>query len=351
MEYLQWADDMSLTYVLAIWSGLSLDQKTITGTALDPYVADALDELEFLLGSTSTNLGALRAKYGHPEPYAITHLEIGNEDNLSSGCATYPERFTAFYNAIHALYPSITIIASTTDASCLPATIPTGVWTDIHHYETPAGFIAIFNEFDNYPRTAGSGIFVGEYATTKNDARQTTFFSTVEGAIAEAVYMIGLERNSDLVKMASYAPLLEHFDLAEWSPDLIGLNSTTGSLTGSVSYYVQKLFATSRGDTILPVTSDADFGPLYWVASSAAGTKYFVKLANYGTTVQSVTIKIPGAAVGKTASVSFLTGEPTEINLPLNVVVQPTSATVTGSAADGWTFNVPAYGVAIFSIS
>lgn len=175
MEYLQWCSDMSMTPVLAIWSGLTLGGGVISGAALDPYVDDALNELEFLLGSTSTTWGALRASYGQTAPYTITHLEIGNEDNLSGGCATYASRFMQFYDAIHAAYPSITIIASTTDSSCLPSPLPSGVWTDIHHYEEPAEFISLFNEFDNYPRTAGYGIFVGEYANTATDTGATTY--------------------------------------------------------------------------------------------------------------------------------------------------------------------------------
>src|SRR2546428_444438 len=113
MEYLQWCEDIKLTPVLAIWSGLSLGGGFCFGTALTPYVQDALNELEFLLGSTSTTYGALRASYGRASPYNIPFIEVGNEDNLSGGCATYGSRFTSFYNAIHAVYPSITIIAST----------------------------------------------------------------------------------------------------------------------------------------------------------------------------------------------------------------------------------------------
>ncbi|TAQ87645.1 hypothetical protein B7494_g4034 [Chlorociboria aeruginascens] len=320
MEYLQWCEDMSMTPVLAIWSGLSLGGGIVSGNALTPYVNDALNELEFLLGSTSTTWGALRASYGRSAPYNITHLEIGNEDNLSSGCSTYASRFTAFYNAIHAAYPSITIIASTSSTSCLPNPLPSGVWTDTHHYLSPSGFISLFNEWDNVARTNGLGIFVGEYANTVDDSGATTYWGTVQGATAEAVYMIGMERNSDLVKMASYAPLLEHFDLAEWSPDLFGLNATPGSITGSVSFWVQKLFSTARGTTILPVTSTSNFNPLFWVASSTASGTYYVKLANYGTTTQSVTVTIPQATgMSKSAELQVITGPSTASNYPLDV--------------------------------
>ena len=155
MEYLQWCSDMSMTPILAIWSGLSFGGGVLSGSDLEPYVDDALNELEFLLGSTSTTWGALRASYGQTAPYNISYLEIGNEDNLSGGCATYASRFTQFYNAINAAYPSITIIASTTNSNCLPSPLPSGVWTDIHHYEKPAKFISLFNEFDQLSTDSG----------------------------------------------------------------------------------------------------------------------------------------------------------------------------------------------------
>ncbi|TVY90035.1 putative alpha-L-arabinofuranosidase A, partial [Lachnellula willkommii] len=113
----------------------------------------------------------VRTSYGHPAPYTIPYIEIGNEDNVSSGCSTYAFRFTAFYNTIHAAYPSTQIIASTSEASCLPSPLPSGVWTDIHHYESPSSFVSLFTESDNYPpRTTGYGIFVGEYANTESDS-------------------------------------------------------------------------------------------------------------------------------------------------------------------------------------
>ena len=164
--------------------------------------------------------------------------------------------------------------------------------------------------------------------------------------------MIGLERNSDLVKMASYAPMMEHFDLAEWSPDLIGVDSTPGSLTGSISYYVQLLFSSHRGSTILPVTSTSGFGPLYWVASSTTSGTYYVKLANYGTTTESVTVTIPDAtAASATANLIVLTGASTASNYPNDVTVTPTSSNITGSASDGWTFDLPGYGVAVLTVT
>jgi alpha-N-arabinofuranosidase len=348
MEYMQWCEDMALAPVLAVWSGLSLGGGITSGTALTPYVTDVLNELEFLLGSTSTTYGALRASYGRTAPYVIDMVEVGNEDNLSSGCATYASRFTAIYNAIHAAYPNITVIASTSSSSCLPSTLPSGVWTDIHFYSNPSTFVGMFNYFDHWSRS--NGLFVGEYAVTSNDAGATTWWSTVQNAVAEAVFMIGLERNSDIVKMASYAPLLEHWDLAEWSPDLIGYDARPGSICGSPSYYVQKMFSRARGSTILPVTSDTGFGPVYWVASSTSGGTYYVKLANYGTVAESVTIKIPAGTAAAVASLEILTGDPLATNHVFTTQTVPYTISVTGSATAGWTFTMPAYSVAVLTV-
>ncbi|KAJ3207225.1 hypothetical protein HDU82_003945 [Entophlyctis luteolus] len=350
MEYLQWCEDMKLEPVLAVWAGFSLGGTSVTGDALTPFVQDTLDELEFLFGGTDTAWGSLRAEYGHPEPYNITMIEIGNEDFLA--CSTYAERFTAYYNAIHAAYPSLTLIASTGQATCLPATLPTGAWVDIHHYETPLGFVSLFSEFDNYARDNNSGVFIGEYATTNMNTGASMVYSNVEGAVAEAVYMIGLERNSDIVKMAAYAPLFEHFGFAEWTPNLIGLSSSPNSLTGSVSYYVQQMFAEAKGDTVLPVSSTEGFGPLYWVVTSTSDGSYITKLANYGEDAQQVTVVIPDAINAQNvASLKVLSGNLTATNLPGETLISPISSSVTGSVAEGWKFQIPAYSVAVMVVS
>ena len=352
MEFLDWCIDMGMAPVLAVWSGLTLGGGVISGEPLQPYIDDTLNELEFLLGDTNTTWGSLRAQYGHSEPYDIPMLEIGNEDNLSGGCGTYASRFQAFHDAITPTYPNLQIIASTSDATCLPDPLPANTWTDIHHYETPDAFVASFGEFDNYPRTPGYGVFVGEYASTSGNDGSPTYWSYMQASCAEAVYMIGLERNSDLVKMASYAPLLEHFDLAEWSPDLLGFNSAPGSLTGSTSYYVQQLFSTQRGATIRPVTSDSAFGPVYWVASqSVDGATFYVKIANYGADAQNVTVAIPDATgLSATATLQLVTGAQTASNFPNNVTVTAISSSVTGSAADGYAVSLPAWGVAVLKV-
>jgi len=220
MEYMDWTSDMGMKPLLAVWSGLSLGGGIISGPSLQPYVEDILNELEFLLGDANTAYGALRAKYGRHDPYELTMIEIGNEDDLSGGCSSYPSRFTAIYEAVHVKYPDLTVIASNSNPACLPSPLPAGVYTDTHHYLSPDDFVSLFNEWDNVKRENGRGVLVGEYASTRGNDGSTTYWSNMQGSCAEAVYMIGMERNSDLVKMASFAPLLEHFDMAEWSVSL-----------------------------------------------------------------------------------------------------------------------------------
>ncbi|KAK3937686.1 glycoside hydrolase superfamily [Diplogelasinospora grovesii] len=351
MEYMQWCIDMSMEPLLAVWSGLSLGGGIISGTALTPYVNDILNELEFLLGATTTTYGALRATYGRTDPYSLTYIEVGNEDNLSSGCATYASRFTAIYNAVHAKYPDLVIVASTSQASCLPSPLPTGVYTDTHHYSSPDQFVGMFNEWDNYPRSNGNGVLVGEYASTTGNDGSATYWSNMQGSCGEAVYMIGMERNSDVVKMASFAPLFEHYDMAEWSPDLFGVNSTVGSITGSTSFWVQYMFSTHRGTTILPVTSDTNFGPVYWVASSQSGGTYYAKLANYGSAAASVTVKFSGTGFSTAAQLTLLSGPQLTANYPGIVSITPQTSTVTGSSSAGYTFSIPAWGVAVLAVT
>lgn len=208
MEYMQWCTDMGMEPLLAVWSGLTIGGGVVSGTALDPYVDDILNELEFLLGDSTTTYGALRAQYGQTAAYNLTYIEVGNEDNLNSGCSTYASRFTAIYDAIHAKYPDLVLIASTSSTSCLPATMPTGTYADTHHYLTPDQFVSSFNEWDNYARS-GAGVVVGEYASTAGNDGSTTYWSTMQGSCGEAVYMIG--RSAPRLRHSVYLPDLPLF--------------------------------------------------------------------------------------------------------------------------------------------
>ena len=217
MEYFYWAIDMKIEPIVGVFAGLPLNGPAVTGEALQPYIQEVMAELEFILGDASTPQGALRAKYGQGQPFELNMIEIGNEDNLGGGCESYASRFTDLYQAIHNKYPSLRIISSTNDRNCLPETLPESTWSDVHHYDSPDGMVKLFSEFDNTPRTEGYGIFVGEFACYKVNDEEDLQWPRMDGSIAEAVYMIGLERNSDVVKMAAYAPLLDHRGFESWT--------------------------------------------------------------------------------------------------------------------------------------
>lgn len=212
-----------IVLVLGVWAGLALNGDVVPESELDFYVQDALNEIEFLTGSVDTEYGALRAKVGHPEPWKIKYVEVGNEDNLSNGLESYKAyRFEAFYKGIKAKYPDIQVLASTIDM-----TIPEGAGGDWHLYDTPDNFITKFNMFDNYskdhPILLGklSRLFIriltnppqGEIAATEPNNGgagidwSNTHFSLYPwwiGTVSEAVLLLGAERNADKIIGTTY---------------------------------------------------------------------------------------------------------------------------------------------------
>ncbi|KAI5304423.1 hypothetical protein KEM56_006508 [Ascosphaera pollenicola] len=343
-EYFYWCQDMKMEPLLAVWAGATIEGPITFGNALEPYIDDVMNELEYVLGDSNTHFGSIRAKNGRKEPWPLKMIEIGNEDNIN-GCDSYPSRFTAVYDRIHAEYPNITLFASTSAQECLPKEwVPDGVVTDIHHYLSPKGFVHQFNEFDNWNRSRQ--VLVGEYASTTSDNGSATYWQTMQGACSEAVYMIGMERNADVIKMSCYAPILEHFDMAQWSPNLFGLDSSPDSLTGSPSYYVQKMFSNNFGTETVPITTDADFSPVYWVATKD-DSSYYVKLANYGETKQTVNIEVPDV---ESAKLELLSGDKTAINQPHKVSVQTQTSSVDVKAGKV-SVDLPPYAVAVLVLN
>ncbi|HEX7619023.1 MAG TPA: alpha-L-arabinofuranosidase C-terminal domain-containing protein, partial [Verrucomicrobiae bacterium] len=193
--------------------------------------------IEFANGPADSVWGARRVAMGHPAPFNLKYMEIGNENGGFTG---YLERWKLFYRAIKAKYPDIKFVADGWNKydDC-PADI-----VDDHYYDTPEWFMRHAGQYDKTDRN-GSKVFVGEYAVTRD-----TGLGNLRGAIGEAAFMTGLERNSDVVRMASYAPLLVNLNHRAWNPDLINFDSS--KWYGLPSYYVQKLFAENRGDVYLP---------------------------------------------------------------------------------------------------
>jgi alpha-L-arabinofuranosidase len=235
-EYLQLSEDLGAEPLFCINIGMS-HKETVPMDRMAQWVQDALDAIEYANGPVDSVWGSMRAAAGHPAPFNLKYLEIGNENG---GYPGYVERWKLFHRAIKAKYPAIKLIANGwNDYGDCPADI-----VDDHYYNSPEWFMRESTMYDKKDRN-GPKVFVGEYAVTQNCG-----LGNLRGAIGEAAYMTGLERNSDVVEMASYAPLLANVNHRGWSPDLINFDSA--SWYGLPGYYVQQLFAQNRGDRYLP---------------------------------------------------------------------------------------------------
>ncbi|HEX2131342.1 MAG TPA: alpha-L-arabinofuranosidase C-terminal domain-containing protein [Actinophytocola sp.] len=250
-EYFQFAEDigaMPLPVVPALVTGCGQNQATDDPALLRRHIQDTLDLIEFANGPVDSPWGARRAELGHPEPFGLTHLGVGNEENLPD---EFFARFTRFRAAIEERYPDITVISNSgpDDAGAnfdrlWQLNREAGVdMVDEHYYNSPAWFLRNNERYDDYDR-AGPKVFLGEYASQDNRFRN---------ALAEAAFMTGLERNADIVRLASYAPLLANEDYVQWRPDLIWFDNAAS--WGSANYEVQKLFMTNVGDRVVPSTA------------------------------------------------------------------------------------------------
>lgn len=232
-EYLQMCEDLGAEPMFVINCGMShggnvpLDQ-------LEPWVQDALDAIDYANGPATSRWGAVRAKNGHPAPFNLKYLEIGNEN----GGPAYEERYARFYEAVKARHPEIYLI-SNVPVKSKPMDI-----LDEHYYNSPDWFAANATRYDRYDRK-GPKIYVGEFACTQNCGK-----GNLRAALGEAAFMTGMERNSDIVVMCSYAPLFVNANNRKWNPDAVCFNSA--ACYGTPSYHAQKMFSQNRGDVVLP---------------------------------------------------------------------------------------------------
>jgi alpha-L-arabinofuranosidase len=252
LEMFEWCEDLHMQPVLAVSDG----RGWLQGNAdVAPLVQDALDEIQYAMGSASTPWGARRASDGHPKPFAVHFVEIGNEDFFDP-FSVYNARFAKFYDAIKAQYPDIQIISTRPNVTSRPPDI-----IDEHYYPSVADMESMAFKYDSYPRT-GPKIFVGEWASQDRQTNWTEPANvaptpTMNAALGDAAWMTGMERNSDIVEMESYAPLLVNVNpgARQWPQNLIGYDAL--SSFGSPSYFVQVMFASNHGDTEIPVSVKA----------------------------------------------------------------------------------------------
>jgi alpha-L-arabinofuranosidase len=253
-EYLQMAEDFGAKPLYVVNVGLWHGGKTPVDS-LQPWIDETLNALEYANGDVTTKYGALRAKNGHPAPYNIEYLEIGNENNQPDPALQsdrYYERFKKFKDAILAKYPNMHLIGNVVawgdDNPKWGSDEPVEL-LDEHYYRNPSWFTNAFHKYDTYER-GKHDIYVGEYAVTQGFGN----LGSLEAALGEGVYMMGMENNSDVVKMASYAPIFANLNRRVWAPDMIQFVSDRAF--GTPSYYVQKMMFNNIGDKVLNVKVD-----------------------------------------------------------------------------------------------
>jgi alpha-L-arabinofuranosidase len=341
LEFLYWCEDLKMQPVLAVYAGYSMAQEHVEpGPALDPYVQDALDEIEYVTGGTDTKWGAERAKDGHPAHFALNFVEIGNEDEFDKS-KSYDGRYAQFYKAIKAKYPQLQLIATTPVKSVTPDVV------DDHYYKQAEQFFADVHHYDKTDRS-GPKIFVGEWAT--REGGPTPNFGA---ALGDAAWMTGMERNSDLIVMASYAPLLVNVNPGgmQWRTDLIGYDALTSY--GSPSYYAQVIFSNHIGKVIVDSTVSSG-GPRFFYSVTEDPDKgvLYLKLVNASSIPQPVDIQLGGAkSVGASARVISLSSKTTQdtntLTDPTHIV--PEEKTISG-VKDSFKYTVPKYAIQVLEI-
>lgn len=286
LEFLMWCEDLRMEPVLGVYAGYSLGGQVVKpGPDLDPYVQEALEEIEYVAGGTDTKWGAVRARDGHPAPFKLRYVEVGNEDSFDRA-RTYDGRFAQFFNAIKAKYPSIQIIATMPVKGVIPDVV------DDHYYKREQGMFELAKFYDNADRK-GPKIFVGEWAT-----REGTPTPNFGAALGDAAFLTGLERNSDLVVMSAYAPLFVNVNPGgmQWSTDLIGYDALTSY--GSPAYYAQVMFASCLGDQTMESNVSGAGDKFFYSVTASKGSRVCLKLVNAASVTQPVTITLSGLGAG-----------------------------------------------------
>lgn len=318
-EYFQLAEDIGAEPLPILNCGMACQFNTaevVPLDQLDPYIQDALDLIEFANGPADSKWGSVRVEMGHPSPFNLKFIGIGNEQWGSQ----YIERYAIFVKAIKQKYPDIKIVTGTGPSPSgkdfdfaagelkkLNAQI-----VDEHYYANPEWFFQNASRYDNYDRNSFK-IFAGEYAAQSKFTCSPDNQSNWKCALSEAAFMTGLERNADVVYMCSYAPLFAHVDAWQWKPDLIWFDNLKSF--GTASYYVQKLFSNNKGTEVLPMLrEDIPLTGQNGLFASAAYDKnsneIILKLVNSGPKAQTSDIVLKSSKkLGSKAKMIVLKSE------------------------------------------
>jgi len=319
-EYFQFCEDMGAKPLPVVPAAVSCQnsggtwriggtgQKGIQLTEMPEYIQEVLDLIEWANGPVTSTWGAKRAAAGHPKPFHLEYVGIGNEDKITP---EFKERFKLIYDVVKAKHPEITVIGTVGPSPdgedfeqgwkfANKENVP---MVDEHYYMKPEWFLANQKRYDTYDRSK-SKVYLGEYASWGN---------SLFNAIAEAAYMTSLERNGDVVRLSSYAPLLAKEGRTQWNPDMIYFNNTT--IYRTANYYVQQLFSTNEGDVyhsnvVTPATNKADTALAFSCVRNSKTGDVIIKLVNSAKVEKAFKVNVSQfKGIGTKATVSILAGE------------------------------------------
>lgn len=359
-EYFQLSEDLGAQPLPILSCGMACQFNTgelVPMEELDPYVQDALDLIEFANGGIDTPWGRVRSDMGHPKPFNLKLIGVGNEQ----WGPQYIERFKVFEKAIKSKYPKMTIVSGAgpfpegdyfeygmQELKKLNAEI-----VDEHYYKSPQWFRENATRYDQYDRK-GPKVFAGEYAAQSVAIASPDNKNNWECAFSEAAFMTGLERNAEVVNLTSYAPLMAHEEAWQWTPDLLWFNNLEAY--GSANYYVQKLFSTNRGTDLINITKDGKpvtgQNNLFASAVKDVNTKeIIIKLVNTSATAQDVTIDIKGSKLTTKGALTTLTSanldDENSFANPKKISPTESEFKVKGDKAQT---NLPAYSVSVLKL-
>lgn len=359
-EYFQLSEDIGASPLPILSCGMACQFNTgemVPMDQLDPYVQDAIDLIEFANGSVNTPWGKVRSDMGHPKPFNLKFIGVGNEQWGTD----YIERYKVFEKAIKAKHPEITIVSGSgpfpegdyfeyaqSELKKLNAEI-----IDEHYYKEPKWFRENATRYDNYDRK-GPKIFAGEYAAQTVAIASPDNKNSWECAFSEAAFMTGMERNAEVVHLTSYAPLFAHEEGWQWTPDMIWFNNLESF--GTPNYYVQKLFANNKGTDLLSITKDGKAligqNDLFASAVKDLITKeVIVKLVNTSAKAQDIIVDLQGSKFQSKGTVITLTSPNLEDE---NSFASPKKISPTESEnilkSEKASLSLPAYSVTVLKL-
>lgn len=355
-EYFQFCEDIGAEPLPVVAAGVPCQNSSVCGHGqqggipmcdMDAYVQEVLDLLEWANGDKATKWGKVRAEAGYPKPFNMKYIGIGNEDLITD---VFEERFKMIFDAVKEKYPEI-IVVGTVGPFYMGTDYVEG-WdlatrlkvpmVDEHYYQTPGWFIHNQDYYDRYDRSK-SKVYLGEYA-----AHVSRRASNMESALSEALYLLSVERNADVVTMTSYAPLLAKEGFTQWRPDLIYFNNE--EVKPTTSYYIQKLYGQNSGDTYIPAqiqlsnnSNDVKSRVATSVVKDSKTGDIIIKLANLLPTEVKSGIDVSAFGLStREAKLTVFKGQPSDEH------VLPVESTV--SVSDKMKYTIPAYSFSVIRI-